>query len=338
MMLRSPSFGKLIVTAGISFLLLSIYPASKFFVSASTAPEILRGHANAISSIDVSQDGRLIATGSIDQTVRLWNAQTGKTMQILRGHKSEVYAVAFSLDNRLLASSGYDGRVILWSVKSGKPLRTLEVKSWSVAIAFSPDSRQLAVGSQDRNIVIYDAQTGNILRTLETRFGVNAVAFSPDGRYLAGGSFSIAIWNLQTGQIGKTLQGHQNSVRAIAFSKDSRFLASGSVDKTARIWNVETGETVKTLQTETPVTLKLQSRTLNLKWKMPVTSVVFSPDGKSLAMGTGRAIHLWDISTGNAVKTLEGHQQSVTGVVFLPDGNSLASSSLDGTVQMWSLN
>ena len=335
-MLQISFFGKFIVTLSISFLLLSIYPTSKLFVSASTESEILRGHTNAISSIDVSQDGRLIVTGSIDRTVRLWNTQTGKTVLTLRGHNSEIYAVKFSPDNQLVASSGYDGRVILWSVKSGKPLRTLELTSWSVAIAFSPDSRQLAVGSQERNIFIYDARNGNIVQTLETNFGIYALAFSPDGRYLAEGSFSIAIWNLQTGKIVRTLQGHQNSLRAIAFSKDGLFLVSGSVDKTARLWNVETGETVKIFQTETPVTLKLQSRNLNLKWKMPVTCVAFSPDDKTLAMGTGRAIHLWDISTGNAVKILEGHEQSVTGVVFLSDRNSLASSSLDGTVRLWS--
>lgn len=338
MISRRLCFGKLMVMAVVSFLLLATYPASEFFVSASASPEILRGHTNAISAIDVSQDGRLIATGSIDRTVRVWDVQTGKTVWTLDGHKSEVYAVAFSPDNQLLASSGYNGRVIIWSVKSGKPLRSLEVKQWSVAIAFSPDGRQLAIGSQDRNIVVHDVQSGKILRTLETRIGVDAVAFSPDGRYLAGGWFAIAIWDLQTGQVRKVLKGHDNSVKAITFSKDGRFLASGSVDKTARIWNVETGETIKTLQTETPITLKLPSRTLNLKWKMPVTSVAFSPDGKTLAMGMGRSVHLWDVLTGNILKTLEGHEQSVTGIVFLPDGNSLASCSLDGTVHRWSLN
>ena len=122
----------------------------------------------------------------------------------------------------------------------------------------------------------------------------------------------------------------------MAFSKDGRLLASGSADKTARIWNVESGEMIKIIQPESPITLKLQARILNLKRKMPVTSVAFSPDGKSLAIGTGRVISLLDVLTGNTLRVFEGHEQSVSGVAFLPEGDSLASSSLDGTIRLWS--
>ena len=336
-MMRSDlSFGKFTVTAVIFLLLLSIYSCLQLStVSASTTPEILRGHTNAVSSIDVSQDGRLLASGSIDHTVRLWDAQTGKTIRTLNGHKTEVYEVAFSPDNQMLASSSYDGSVILWNVKSGKMLRTLTIKEWSVAIAFSTDSRQLAVGSQDRNVVIYDVRDGNILRTLETKYAVSALAFSPDGRYLAADVYAIMLWDLTTGKVIKTLEGHQSSVRDLAFSNDNRFLASASRDKTARIWNVETGKTVKILETQTPIAVNYSPKPL--KWKMPVTCVAFSPDGKILAMGTGRAVHLWDVSTGNQLRTLEGHIQSVTSVIFLPDGRALASGSLDGTVRLWSI-
>lgn len=330
------SFGEFILIRGIFLLLFSVYPAPELSVaSASTAPEILRGHTNAVSSIDVSSDGRLIASGSIDHSVRLWETQIGKTVRILNGHKTEVYAVAFSPDNQMLASSSYDGNVILWNVKSGKILRTLKIKEWSVAIAFSPDSQQLAVGSQDRNVIVFDVQNGNILRTLETRFGVYSLAFSPDGRYLAADVFAIMLWDLKTGKVVKTLEGHQNSVRDLAFSNDNRFLASASSDKTARIWNVETGETVKILETKTPITVNYSPQPLN--WKMPVTAVAFSPDGKILAVATGRAVHLWEVSTGKMVRTLEGHSQSVTSVAFLHDSRTLASGSLDGTVRLWSI-
>lgn len=331
----SSLLGKLGFLIGIS-LLLSIYFAPRFPVaSASTAPQVLRGHTGAVSSIDVSHDGRLIATGSLDRTVRLWDAQTSKPAQTLQGHQAEVYAVAFSPNDRLLASSSYDGRVMLWDVKAGKLLRTLEIKGWSTAIAFSPDSRQLAVGSQERNIVIYDAQGGKVLRTFETRGSINTLAFSPDGRYLASANSSIALWNLQTGQIIKTLRGHQGSIMSISFSKDGHLLASASRDKTARLWNVETGESMKTFETLTPIAVSYAPQPI--KRKMPVTAVAFSPDGKLLAMTTGRAVHVWNASTGDQIRILEGHTESITGAVFFPDGNSLASSSLDGTVRIWSL-
>src|SRR5688500_15622728 len=115
---------KFIFIRGFYLLLFSIFPASHnlFAVSALTEPKILRGHTNAVSSIAVSQDGRLLTSGSIDHTVRLWDTQSGKTVRILNGHKTEVYAVAFSADNQMLASSSYDGNVILWNVKSGRIL------------------------------------------------------------------------------------------------------------------------------------------------------------------------------------------------------------------------
>lgn len=317
-------------------LLVSVCLASRSFVaSALTEPQVLRGHTDAVSSIDVSHDGRVIATGSLDHTVRLWDTQTGRTTRIFQAHKDEVYAVAFSPDDRMLASSSYDGRVILWDVNTGKLLRTLQITGWSVAVAFSSDGSQLAVASQKRNIFVYDVRTGSILRTMETRGAMNVLAFSPDGRYLASGSYAIGFADAKTGRVSKSLQGHRGSVRGIAFSKDGRFLASASADKTARLWDVETGATIKTFETTTPIAASYAPQPIQRK--MPVTAVAFSPDGKLLAMTTGRAIHLWDVATGNQVRTLEGHAESVTGVVFLPAGNSLASSSLDGTVRIWSL-
>lgn len=326
------------IGAAICFAFCIYVTASGWIVSALPANEVLRGHTQAISSIAASADGGMIATGSLDQTLRLWDAKSGKQLRVLTGHESEVYAVAFSPDCQLLASSSYNGRVIVWNVGSGKAVHILTVKDWSITLAFSTDSRQLAVGSQDSGIVIFDVRTGKVLRTYETRFSINALAFSPDGRHLAGGSFTIAVWDLQNGKIVKTLEGHRDSLRAIAFSPDSRLLASGSKDKTARLWNLETGETVRTFQTESPVTLRLRTRNLHLKWKMPINSVVFSPDGKLLAAGTGPNIQVWDVATGDAVKTLLGHERSVTGVVFLPDGKSLVSASLDNTARISTIN
>lgn len=328
---------KLFLLTGLCVALFSIYGVSRFSItSAFTPPQVLKGHVNAVTSIDVSPNGNLIASASLDRTVRLWNARNSKAIRVLRGHRDEVYTVVFSPDNARLAASGYDGRVLVWDVASGKLLRTLEVIDWSTTLDFSPDSQQLAVGSQNRNVLIFDVQTGKILRTLETKNPVSEVAFSPNGRYLAVGHRGIEVWDLQTNKVVKTLR--QSGVSAIVFSPDSGLIASGSGDKSARIWNVETGAQIKKLETKTPITWQLASGNQTMRLSLAVTSVAFSPDGKLLAMGTGRAVHLWEVSTGNQVRTLEGHTESVTGVTFVPDGNSLASSSLDGTVRIWSLN
>ena len=327
--------GKLLLLACGCVALFSGYDISRFFIaSAFLPPKIIKGHENAVTSINVSPNGRLIGTSSLDRTVRLWDAQTGKAIRVLRGHKDEVYEAAFSPNNERLASSSYDGRVLVWDVASGKLQWTLKIDGWSTSLDFSADNRHLAVGSQDKNVIIFDMQTGKPLRTIETKNPVYETAFSPDGRYLATGYRSIEIRDLQTNQVVKTLR--QTGVTSLAFSPDSRLLASGSGDKSARIWNVETGEQLKKLETDTPIFWQLSSGDRTVKLRMPVASVAFSPDSKLLAMGTGRAIHLWEVSTGNQVQTLEGHTESVTGITFLPGGNSLASSSLDGTVRVWS--
>lgn len=333
-MLQSLSSGKSIIAAGILLLLYFSFSASTLnTVSALSEPKILLGHTDSVSSIAVSLNGRVIASASLDNTVRLWDTQTGNLIRVLNGHKTEVYAVAFSTDGKKIASSDYDGKILIWSVESGKLIRTLQIKGWSTAIAFSPDGKQLAVANQEPTTIIFEVETGNVLRSLETSGNTNVITFSPDNRYIATATSAIALWNFQTGKIDKLLKGHQRLVKSITFSNDGRFLASGSSDKTARIWNVETGETEKTFQTVTPIRVKYSSKPL--EWKMPVIGVAFSPDGKTLAAATGRSVHLWEITTGKNFQTLEGHEHSVTSVCFLPDGKSIVSGSLDNTVRIW---
>jgi WD40 repeat protein len=308
-------------------------------------PEVLHGHEGIISSVSFSPDGKWIASGSMDHTVRLWEAASGKPGPVLHGHTDEVYAIAFAPDGRQLASAGNDRKVILWDVPSGVQGRTLSgFPDWSVSIAYSPDGRQLAVGTMDGSVTMYDLTSGGVIRTINPQKLITAVAISPDSRMLATGMIPIVISDMTTGQKVKTLEGAANLISGIVFSPDGRLLAAGSWDKTARIWNVDTGALVQTLKPGMELPRKLSAKPIPAKEKplveemytLPVTAVAFSPDGKLLASaGADKTVRLWDMSNGKEVRKWVGHEKAVTCVAFSPDGKTVVSGSADKTLRIW---
>ena len=195
-----------------------------------------------ISSLAFAPDGRLLASGSLDKTIRLWDVATGQLVRTLEGHTNSVWSVAFSPDGRLLASAAEDQTIRLWDVQTGQLLRILEGHTEEIwDVAFSPDGRLLASGSLDNTIRLWDAASGQLVRTLEGHTNsVRSVAFSPDGRLLASGSddSTVRLWDVQTGRLLRTLEGHTTRVNIVAFAPDGRLLASGSVDGTIRLWGV----------------------------------------------------------------------------------------------------
>ncbi|NJO40637.1 MAG: protein kinase [Cyanobacteria bacterium CRU_2_1] len=151
-----------------------------------------------------------------------------------------------------------------------------------------------------------------------------AVAISPDGQTLVSGSFdkTINFWNLQTGELIRTLSDHTDAVRAIAISPDGQILVSGSGDKTIKIWNFQTGELLHTLSEHAG----------------PVWTVALSPDGQTLASGSyDGTIKIWDVNTGTLIHTLPDHYDSVWSVAISPDGQTLVSGSYDGKIKVWNL-
>jgi len=285
---------------------------------------LFSGHLGRTWVAAWSPDGRQLASGGDDNTVRLRDVESGRLLRTLEGHGAPVTSVAWRGDGRQLASGSNDKTVRLWDAESGRLLRTLEGHGdWVTSVAWRGDGRQLASGGDDKTVRLWDADSGRLLRTLEGHGApVTSVAWGGDGRQLASGGAdqTVRLWDAESGRLLRALEGHGHWVTSVAWRGDGRQLASGGNDKTVRLWDADSGRLLRTLEGHG-------------EW---VTAVAWRGDGRQLASaGDDKTVRLWDVESWRLVRTLEGHGDWVTSVAWRGDGQQLASGGGDSTVRLW---
>ena len=286
----------------------------------------LIGSEAANTSVAISADGRLVAAGSTDASVRVWDVTTGDLLYTLTGHGGDVEGVAFNPNGTLLVSSGSDFTAILWNMSDGTEVRRLQGHTATVRQAlFTPDGSTILTASGDGLILIWDATTGEQERSFEEHVAsVLALAIAPDGRFVLSGSRDgrVLYWNLETGEIVGDLSGAEGSVNDVDISADGLRALVAKGGGGLSLWDLTTGAFIRNF----------------VGVSEEVRAAAFTPDGQHIVSGTlDGAVIYWNVDTGLIEDRMLGHRDEVSAIAVAADGRFAGSASADRSVRLWNI-
>jgi WD40 repeat protein len=284
----------------------------------------LEGHSGYVRGVGLRGDGKLAVSVSNDETLTVWDVESGRVLRTLEGHTGPLNGVALSVDGKRAVSASNDKTLRVWDVESGRVLRVLEGHTGAVnGAALSKDGKYAVSASEDKTLKVWEVESARVLQTLRGHSGeVNGVAFSGDAKRAISASRdkTLKVWDVESGRLLRTLVGHFFDVRGVAMSADGKRAISASRDKTLKVWDVENGCLLRTLEGHTG-------------W---LNGVALSENGKrAVSASNDNTLKVWDVESGSALHTLEGHSFWVNGVALSKDGKRAISASDDKTLKVW---
>jgi len=355
--------------------LLAVWPggitsAGRPILAPLARPELVlqTGHTLRVNCTVFGPDGRWLASGGADNSIKIWDVNSGRELRALNGHTGWVKALAVSRDGRRLASAGNDRTVRIWDVVTGELLRNFSGHAAAVeSLAFSYDGRLLASGGADNLIKLWDVAGGGEVQVLKGHSGaVTALAFSRDDSWLASGATDhlVKLWDTHSWREKLNLHRHNDRINALAFSTDNKLLASGSADGTVYTWRVGfdreqfagnrmsraalavsfSGNVLKAAFADGSIAQWDETNGKEKGTTQPVAdagidvlmSAAFNPEASTLAVTSGnRTVSLLSAETGKVIRTLESRSAGFYAVAASPDGKWLASGANDRAVRVW---
>jgi WD40 repeat protein len=268
----------------------------------------------------LSSDGKIMAVGSENGVIQIWNLASPKQLQLCKGHQGNVWSVDFSPDGKRLVSCSEDSTIRLWDIATGKETRKIDPVS-ATRVVFSGDGKRL-FGLSPSGFATLDIGTGEEIEIVASHVaGVSNVAYSPDGSQVVSraANNTVRVWNPINGRPAIRCNGEFST--GAALSADGNLAIVGGTDHKLYIWDLAVGK---------------QTREFG-GHEEGVLAVAISPDAKyALSAGLDHSVRLWDAASGKELRQLEGHNGLVTCVTFSPDGRTLLTGGEDRTIRIWS--
>jgi WD40 repeat protein len=308
----------------------------------------LTDHNQAVTALALTPDGKFLASGGSDRTLKLWSLKDGKLIDSIIAHEQALLSLIltnYQGGNYYLITGSYDQTINFWTLSKDKNNAFLLKNTHSLTnhtgsvhgLAIAPQHNLLISGSYDQTVKQWDLTTGKLLcSSFDSLGAIYAISLHQQRKIIAsaGADGSISLWQLRSGELLGVLSGNVSSVESLAISPDGQTLAAGCVDGNIRLWNLS--EDMFSTKNEV-----LPNRTINAHFGQ-ITSLIFGNDGEDLfSSGADGKVKVWHLPTLSNVGIVtindhnDDHHNTVLAIALSGNGELLTVGSIDGKITIW---